>query len=163
MQLTPLLLQGEVDRKSSKAENSSHTNSNSNKHNLLERISDQIFEGLNEANITEEEIKHLNTDLVTRGYALKKLPESFGINDMVSLLGPDLEGGFPARLIISYTIANNINKADEGKIIAEGLRSIHASEKWYTRHDISLQNEAKWWKVLIDRNKNGERFLSLPN
>ncbi|MGL4226704.1 MAG: hypothetical protein ACRCRR_03755 [Rickettsia sp.] len=40
------------------------------------------------------------------------------------------------------------------------MRSIHASEKWYTRHDISLQNEAKWWKVLIDRNKNGEKFLT---
>ncbi|MCZ6886610.1 MAG: hypothetical protein O7C58_05285 [Rickettsia endosymbiont of Ixodes persulcatus] len=74
---------------------------------------------------------------------IKKLPESFGINDMVSLLGPDLEGGFPARLVISYTVTNNINKADEGKIIAEGLRSIHASEKWYTRHDLSLQNEAR--------------------
>lgn len=158
MQLTPLVSEDSIITKS--FDNSSHTQNRTNKHNLLDRLSDQIFEGINEASITEEEIKHLKTDLVTRGYYLKKLPESFGINDMVSLLGPDLEGGFPARLVISYTIANNINKADEGKIISEGLRSIHASEKWYTRHDISLQNEAKWWKVLIDRNKNGEKFLT---
>lgn len=158
MQLTPLASEDSIITRS--FDNSSHTQNRTNKHNLLDRLSDQIFEGINEASITEEEIKHLKTDLVTRGYYLKKLPESFGINDMVSLLGPDLEGGFPARLVISYTVANNINKADEGKIISEGLRSIHASEKWYTRHDISLQNEARWWKVLIDRNKNGEKFLT---
>lgn len=158
MQLTPLSSEESLNTK--RFDGSSHTQNSSNKHNFLDRISDQIFEGINETSITEEEIKHLNTDLMTRGYTLKKLPESFGINDMVSLLGPDLEGGFPARLVISYSVANNINKADEGKIIAEGLRSIHASEKWYTRHDLSLQNEAKWWRVLIDRNKNGERFLT---
>jgi conjugal transfer ATP-binding protein TraC len=158
MQLTPLSSQESISTKS--LDSSSHTQRNSNKHNLLERLSDQILEGINEASITEEEIKHLKTDLVTRGYYVKKLPESFAINNMVSLLGTDLEGGFPARLVISYSIANNINKADEGKIIAEGLRSIHASEKWYTRHDLSLQHEARWWRVLIDRNKNGEKFLT---
>ncbi|KHO02153.1 hypothetical protein JS61_07980 (plasmid) [Rickettsia felis] len=158
MQLTPLLLQAQENHKS--LNNSSYRQNITNKHNFLERLSDQIFEGINEASVTEDEIKHLKTDLVTRGYYIKKLPESFAMNDMVSLLGPDLEGGFPARLVISYSLANNINKADEGKIIAEGLRSIHASERWYTRHDLSLQNEAKWWRVLIDRNKNGEKFLT---
>ncbi|MCZ6902370.1 MAG: TraC family protein [Rickettsia endosymbiont of Ixodes persulcatus] len=62
MQLTPLSSQESISTKS--LGSSSHTN----KHNLLERLSDQVFEGINEASITAEEIKHLKTDLVTRGY-----------------------------------------------------------------------------------------------
>jgi conjugal transfer ATP-binding protein TraC len=127
---------------------------------LMNRLSDEILNGIEKLHIKEQQIEHLDRGLITRGYYPQKLPEEFSLMEMIELLGPDSEGGIPARLIISYTVASNINKADESKILSEGHRSIHASEKWYARHDISLQKEASWWREIIDRNKNGEKFLT---
>ncbi|WP_342269523.1 DUF5934 domain-containing protein [Rickettsia endosymbiont of Orchestes rusci] len=46
------------------------------------------------------------------------------------------------------------------KILSYYIERIRYKALFQQSDDISLQNEAKWWKVLIDRNKNGERFLT---
>ncbi len=131
------------------------------KYDQLNPISQQILRPFIRTIVEEERILHPDNHLVSKCFYPAGLPEEFSLFEMIELLGSGGEGtGIPARFIISYAIASNIDKAGESKILARGHRAIHAVEQSYTRHDTNLKKEAAEWREIIARSKNGERFLT---
>ncbi|UCM93070.1 TraC family protein [Candidatus Tisiphia endosymbiont of Melanophora roralis] len=98
--------------------------------------------------------------LVSKCFYPSMLPEQWSLLEMINLLGSASDHSLPARLIISYTVANNVSKTQSSKILARGHRSIHAAEQWYARHDTNLKKEALEWREIIAKAKNGEQFLT---
>jgi hypothetical protein len=129
------------------------------RYSLIEKLSDQIIHPLTWTQVNENEIVHESSALVSKLFKVKKLPESWSLALMINLLG-SATSGFSGRLILSYTVATNINEASTAKILAQGQNIIAASSKAYSKNDLNLQNEAAEWKTLIARAKSGERFMS---
>jgi conjugal transfer ATP-binding protein TraC len=78
---------------------------------------------------------------------------------MVTLLGSG-DRVIPARFVISYSLASSLGSGGTSRLTTQGMRSIHAAERDYTRHDISAREEAREWREVLDIHKKGERFLS---
>ncbi|WP_375326249.1 TraC family protein [Candidatus Tisiphia endosymbiont of Nemotelus uliginosus] len=104
--------------------------------------------------------KLVSNKLVSKCFYPTILPKQWSLLEMINLLGSNGDYGLPARLIISYTVANNVSKTQSSKILARGHRSIHAAEQWYARHDTNLKKEALEWQEIMAQAKNGQQFLT---
>jgi conjugal transfer ATP-binding protein TraC len=125
-------------------------------------ISDQILTPGFNHDILEDRIEHRNSNLCSKCYFILDAPKEFSLNEMIKLLGDGIRDhlSIPARFIISYTVANNLNKATQNAVIKKGEGVIDSSEQWYSRNNRDIKREATEWKEIADRAKNGERFLS---
>ncbi|WP_425363580.1 TraC family protein [Candidatus Tisiphia endosymbiont of Hybos culiciformis] len=147
----------------------------SRKYDPINPLASQILTPLSRTMVQEDCLIHLDSTysdnrskinklstnkLVSKCFYPVALPEQWSLLEMINLLGSTNDYGLPARLIISYTVANNISKTQSSKILARGHRSIHAAEQWYARHDTNLRKEALEWREIIAKAKNGEQFLT---
>lgn len=134
-------------------------NSNYNGHHI---ISDQILTPGFRHDVLESRIEHRETDLASRSYFAHSLPEEWSLDSMINLLGDSSRShlSIPGRFVMTYVIANNLNKAAQNGIISKGDRVIDAAEQWYSRNNRNLMREASEWKDVSDRFKNGEKFLN---
>lgn len=125
-------------------------------------ISDQILIPGRVHNVLEDRIEHKDTDLTSRCYFVSELPQEFSLNEMVGLLGDGARDNLaiPARFILSYTVASNLNKAAQGALVQKGERVIDSAEQWYSRNNRDIKRESAEWKDINDRAKNGEKFLT---
>jgi len=112
--------------------------------------------------ITQDQINHKSTGLVSRCFHLKELPGEFSLEQSINLLGDSRRDtmGIAARVVISYTVASNISKSSQHAITARGKKVIDSAEKWYSRHDRDIKREAAQWQDINDRSNNGEQLLS---
>lgn len=122
-------------------------------------LSDQICKKFEGTVIKPESVIHEATNLQTRIFSPRELPESFSLSEMVALLGSG-DRVIPARFVISYSLASSLGSGGTSRLTTQGMRSIHAAERDYTRHDISAREEAREWREVLDIHKKGERFLS---
>lgn len=160
MQLEPSVVQDKATKQTIAKETNSNNSRTNIKYNPYNSLAQQVILPLMRIKVEDESLIHEDTGLVTKCFYPSKLPEEHSLLQMIELLGSEDDGGIPARFVISYSIATNISQTGEETILARGKRSIHASEKWYARHDLSLQHEAIEWQQVIDRHKNGQRFLT---
>ena len=124
-------------------------------------LSKQILDPMQAMIIEDEAIVHDSSGLVSKCFYPSALPERHSLLEMIELLGSrENEGSIPARFVISYSLATDLNKTAEANIIARGYRAIHAAEQFYARHDTNLKAEVGEWREIIARHKNGERFLT---
>jgi conjugal transfer ATP-binding protein TraC len=120
------------------------------KYDPINPLASQILTPLSRTMVQEDCLIHLDgiysdsglknnklstNKLVSKCFYPIALPEQWSLLEMINLLGSTNDYGLPARLIISYTVANNVSKTQSSKILARGHRSIHAAEQWYARHD----------------------------
>lgn len=126
------------------------------------KIADQILTIGTKHEIQEDRIEHRSSKLASKCYFASELPLEFSLNEMIGLLGDGTRDNLsiPARFIISYTVANDLNKAKQGALVQKGDRLIDSSEQWYSRNNRDIKREATEWKDINDRAKNGERFLT---
>ena len=84
-------------------------NQSGRKYNELELLSDQIFTDGKLVEIKDKGIEH--EGFVTRGYRVKKMPESCSMSDMISLLGETVRTELPiiGRMVLSFTVATNVD------------------------------------------------------
>lgn len=132
-------------------------------YNRFELLSKQIVLPSHLQEITEQQINHHTTNLTSRLYHIRELPSEFSLLQSINLFGDDTKSsmGIPARFIISYSVANNINKTGQMTINARGKRVIQSANKWYSHGNRDLKREAAEWQELSDRAGNlGERFLN---
>lgn len=130
------------------------------KYNLYNPLNVQAVTPLKATDVASEIIRHKSSRLASKCFYVKELPEEFSLVEMINLLGSGGDHSLPARVVISYTVANDISNGNSGTIIAKGQRVIDAAEQVYTRHDLNLKNEALEWRTITARHKNGERFLN---
>ncbi len=125
-------------------------------------IADQILTPGFKHDILEDRIEHRNSGLSSKCYFILDAPKEFSLSEMVKLLGEGTRDhlSIPSRFMISYTIANNLNKATQNAIVKKGESVIDSSEQWYSRNNRDIKRDAFEWKEIADRAKNGERFLS---
>lgn len=111
-------------------------------------------------NLEENNFTNETTKIATRCYYPKNLPVSGSLWWMIDLLGSSdrVNLNIPARFIISYCVASSEKNQDA--YVAQGRRVIHAAEQVYSRHNRDLKRDAEEWQDIIDRAKNGERFLT---
>jgi type-IV secretion system protein TraC len=129
------------------------------KYDPYNSLSNQICNPLTPLEVMQDSIKHISSDLESRIFYPKELPDSFSLSEMISLLGSN-EKVIPGRFVISYSLAANLGSSGSSKLISQGYRSIHASERDYTRHDVGAKEEAREWREIINIHKKGERFLT---
>lgn len=132
-------------------------------YNPLELLSRQIILPANLQVLEEEQIRHESSNLVSRIYHIKELPEEFSLAETINLLGDSTRSGMgiPARFIISYAVSGNIGKSASSMIVTRGKKVIDASEKWYSHGNRDIKREAAEWQDINDRaSSGGERFLS---
>jgi hypothetical protein len=98
----------------------------------------------------------------TRIYQVSEFPASFSLTEMIGLLGDGQRDTLtiPARFMINFTIAKNINEASTASIVSKGRATIASAEQVYSRHNIGLQREAAEWIKIIDQLENGQKLLS---
>lgn len=130
------------------------------KYNPCASLAAQVLAPLKDTVIDSGIIRYKSAGLASKCFYVEGLPEEFSLLEMINLLGSGGDNSIPARIIISYTVAANINQGNAGAIIARGQRIIDAAEQIYTRHDLNLKDEALEWREIMARHKNGERFLS---
>ena len=125
-------------------------------------ISDQITTPGVKHKVLEDRIEHKPSNLTSKCYFILDPPKEFCLSEMVRLLGDSTNNhlSINGRFIISYTIANNLNKAEQNAIIKKGESVIESAEQWYSRNNRAIKREAIEWKDINDRVKNGERFLT---
>ncbi len=125
-------------------------------------LSEQILLPSYVQQVTEDEIKHLATNLSSRCYHVIELPVEFSLAQNVNLLGDNIRNsmGIAARFIISYSVASNISNAGKKAVMARGQKVVDSAEKWYSRNNRNLKREAGEWQDINDRANNGERFLT---
>ena len=128
------------------------------KYSALNNLSDQVVDPFFPNTVEIDFIKHHKTDLVSKVYSPKELPESFCLSEMINLLG-DERRCIPGRFIISYTIANNLGAKGRSKMESSANKSIHAASKAYTKNDLVAQEEARQWIEVKAISKSGESFL----
>lgn len=128
----------------------------------FELLSKQILNPARLQEVSEQEIKHISTGLISRCYHVKELPTEFSLGAGINLLGDSNRSamGINARFIISYCVASNITASGGQAIIGKGKKVIDSAEKWYSRNDRNLKREAAEWQDINDRAVNGERFLT---
>lgn len=126
---------------------------------VLDNLSDQICSPMTSAIFEEDSIVHETTGLVSKIFYPKEFPESFSLAEMVKLLGSS-DKAIPARFVLSYSLASNLGSSGSSRLVSQGLRSIHAAEKSYTRNDLNAQDEASEWRKILSIHKKGERFLT---
>ncbi|RYE27415.1 MAG: conjugal transfer protein TraC [Sphingobacteriaceae bacterium] len=131
------------------------------KYDPINSLSEQILKPQNRMIIDSCCIYHMDEELVSKCFYPLVLPQYFSLTEMINLLGSEQEGmSIPARFLISYSLATDIDKVGAKSITNQGLRVLHAAEKSYTRNDINIKYEAAEWKEIIAKNNNGERFLT---
>ena len=125
-------------------------------------LSRQMIHPAQVQQISENEIRHLSSNLTSRCYHIKELPLNFSLLQMINLLGCNVRSsmGIAARFIISYTVASNIGNTSAHSLRSRGKKLIESADKWYSKNDRSLKREAAEWQDIIDRSNEGERFLT---
>ncbi len=128
--------------------------------NLL--LSKQILEPSNICEIKEDAMVHYSTNLQSKLYHIKELPSEFSLAASINLLGDNNKDSMsiPARFMISYSVASNLSKGAELKIVARGKKVIESADKWYSQRDRDLKRESAEWQDINDRAGGGERFLN---
>ena len=157
--LVRTMLQMEFESKAANSEYQATTKPIYDDKTLLSR---QMVRPAEVQQISEREIQHLSTNLTSRCYHVKELPQHFSLLQMINLLGCNVRSsmGIAARFIISYTVASNISSTGSHSICSRGKKVIDSADKWYSKNDRTLKREASEWQDIIDRNGRGERFLS---
>ncbi len=137
-------------------------NSRPRRYNKNIIISDQILTPGVSNVILEDRIEHKSSKLASKCYFVTDLPKEFSLDEMIGLLGDGVRDNLaiPARFILSYTVANNLNKATQTALVEKGERVIASSEQWFSRNNRDIKREAAEWKDINDRAKNGEKFLT---
>ncbi len=128
------------------------------KYDPLNNLADQVVDRLVSNTIEPDGIVHNDTGMVSKVFAPKELPESFSLSEMVNLLG-DESKTIAGRFVISYVVANNLGVNGTSAINTAGDRVIHASGRSYTRHDLTVQEEARQWVDVKAIHKKGEVYL----
>ena len=125
-------------------------------------LNEQVVSAGVNFNLEDDGFTNTSSNVITRSYSPKELPEEGSLLSMINLLGSSKREnvGIPARFAISYTVATSITKPGQAGMQARGKKVIEAAESWRGRGNRSLQREAHEWKDLNDRSKNGERFLT---
>jgi type-IV secretion system protein TraC len=130
------------------------------RYNKYELLSTQAIEINSDFLIKQDQIT--NGDIATRVYKVADYPEHFSLRDMINLLGDGQRDTLtiPGRFAISFTVATNINKADQASIVSKGRATISSAEQFYSRHNIGLQREAGEWLKIIDQLENSQRLVT---
>jgi len=125
-------------------------------------IADQMLDIGRSHSIVDDRVEHYDSKLTSKCYFVSELPQEFSLNEMIGLLGDGARDNLaiPARFILSYTVASNLNKAAQGALVQKGERVIDSAEQWYSRNNRDIKRESAEWKDINDRAKNGEKFLT---
>lgn len=130
-----------------------------NKYSPYNNLSEQVCRPGAQIELSEDQIDHTDSGLVSKVFFPKKLPEEYSLAEMVNLLGSDLRG-IPARFVISYIVANSLGSKGAISLMNQGNRTLQASEQAYTRHKNAIKKEAAQWRNVIDLHQSqGEKFL----
>lgn len=123
-------------------------------------LNEQLLTFGSKYHLDEKGFTNQTTNMTSRCYYPKELPDSGSLWSMIDLLGSSERSNLniPARFIISYCIASSEKSPDI--YIAQGKRVVHASEQVYSRHNRDLKRDAIEWQDIMDRAKGGERFLT---
>jgi conjugal transfer ATP-binding protein TraC len=132
------------------------------RYDKLNLISNQILKPLQKQVIEDDQINHESTGLISKCFYAKELPVEFSLANMIGLLGSSENNtlGIPARFVINYTVARDLNRSQQLALNAKGDRAIHAAEQFYSRNNLDLKREALEWKEINDSCKNGEQILT---
>lgn len=131
------------------------------KFNSYETISRQIAKGC-PLLMNHERIKHKN-DYVSKCYSFADYPDEFSIGKMINLLGDDSNDylQIPGRMILSYTISNDISEKKEISMREKGKSVIKALDTFWTRLDFKLKDEGnEWVRAEYALEKNNKKLLS---
>jgi conjugal transfer ATP-binding protein TraC len=132
------------------------------RYDKLNLLSSQILKPLQPLLVKDESLVHQASNLVSKCYFAKELPEEFSLHQTIGLLGSSENAmlGIPGRFIISYVVANDLNQGEQAAILSKGDRTLQASEQWYSRNDRDIKRDALEWRHIIDRTKNKENLLT---
>lgn len=138
-----------------------------NRYNPLMLLCDQVAVSGSRCKVEETQLRFNGAEacdgsIVSKCYRVVELPEEWSLIKMIDLLGNVSRSSLqiPARFIISYVIASDINKSQTSALISKGQAVQKSSEQWYARYDTSLRKEAVEWMKVVDRIKSGQRVLS---
>jgi type-IV secretion system protein TraC len=140
-------------------------NQRGNRYNPLMQLCEQVVIGGSACKVEEGQLSfvgNVGNNIVSRCYMAVELPEEWGLIKMIDLLGDTSRSSLqiPARFIISYVVASDINKGQTSALVSRGGSVQKSSEQWYARYDTNLRKEAVEWTKVVDRIKSGQRVLS---
>lgn len=133
-----------------------------NKLNHLSPLNEQVIKRGKTFLVQADGIKA--GDSITRLFGVAQQPEEWSLVEMIQLLGDNGDKGslatIPARFIINYTIATDLPKGANERLIARGESVRKSAEQFIARFDETLRKEADEWAGTISDLKEGRRVVS---
>ncbi|MCF8494454.1 MAG: TraC family protein [Rickettsiaceae bacterium] len=139
-------------------------NQRGSRYNPLMLLCDQVTAVGSSCKLEESQLE-FSGNVISKCYRVAEFPKgpkSWGLVKMIELLGSSSRASLniPARFLISYSVASDINKGKTSALISKGEAAIKSAEQWYARYDTNLRKEAEEWVDIVARLKQGQRVLS---
>lgn len=116
--------------------------------------------------IDSSKIKHgsqkSSQKYISKAYCFEQTPKKFSLDLMINLLGDSLRDNLqiPGRLILSYTIANDISSKKQEILKDKGNEIIKQSDSYFVKFDNLIKKEIGEWNEAIELVNSGKKLLS---
>jgi conjugal transfer ATP-binding protein TraC len=122
------------------------------KANPLKFDSQKILHGIN----------HNNQQYKSKCYAFEQTPKKFSLDLMINLLGDSIRDNLqiPGRLILSYTISNDISSKRQEVLKDKGGGVVKQADSYLVRFDNLIKKEIGEWSEALELLNGGKKLLS---
>ena len=95
-------------------------------------------------------------------YIFEQTPQKFSMAMMINLLGDSLRDNLqiPGRLILSYTIANDISNKKQEVLKDKGGAVVKQADSYLVRFDSLIKKEIAQWSEALELLNGGKKLLS---
>lgn len=103
-----------------------------------------------------------NSRYISKCYAFEQAPKKFSLDLMINLLGDALRDNLqiPGRLVLSYTISNNISPKRQEVLKDKGSAVVKQADSYFVRFDNIIKNEIGEWIEALELINSGKKLLS---
>lgn len=95
-------------------------------------------------------------------YVFEQIPQKFSMAMMINLLGDALRDNLqiPGRLILSYTVANDISEKKQEVLKDKGGAIVKQADSYLVRFDNLIKKEISEWGEALELINSGKKLLS---
>lgn len=104
----------------------------------------------------------MDQQYTSKCYAFEQTPKKFSLDLMINLLGDALRDNLqiPGRLILSYTISNDISPKHQEVLKDKGGAVIKQSDSYLVRFDKLIKKEMEEWNEALELLNSGKKLLT---
>lgn len=120
----------------------------------------RVLHGLQHSHKQSKQLS--NQQYISKCYIFEQTPKKFSMAMMINLLGDALRDNLqiPGRLILSYTIANDISGKKQEVFKDKGGAVVKQADSYLVRFDNLIKKEIGEWSETLELLNSGKKLLS---